>query len=56
MGKYSVIGDAVIIKANEKGNIEITGKNSFIIGEFSRSIENKTVEKKTRNQEDEMIV
>ncbi len=58
MGNVIVKANAAVFKDNGRGKLEITGGEpiSVIVGDLSRNIENKTVEKKTRNQEDEMIV
>lgn len=58
MKNVIVKANAAVFKDNGKGMFEISGSDpvTLIVGNLSRNIESKTVNKNTRNQENEMIV
>lgn len=58
MRNVIVKANAAVFKDNGNGILEITGGDpvTIMVGNLSRNMESKTVNKNTRSQEDEMIV
>lgn len=58
MKNVIVKANAAVFKDNGKGMLEISGGApvTLMVGNLSKNIESKTVNKNTRSQEDEMIV